>query len=69
MMGLVRQTLQKILQWILLRSTQTIWSIDVPHASKEDGTRVRAKIIKRVNEYKDGMDDQTEPPRSQSSNA
>jgi hypothetical protein len=28
--------------------------------------RVRAKIIKRVNEYKDGMlDDPTEPPRSQ----
>jgi hypothetical protein len=32
---------------------------------KEDGTPVRAKIIKRVNEYKDGCwMTQTEPPRS-----
>jgi hypothetical protein len=36
---------------------------NVPHASQEDGTRVRAKIIKRVNEYKDECwMIQTEPP-------
>jgi hypothetical protein len=36
---------------------------------KEDGTRVRAKIIKRVNEYKECWMTPTEPPRSPSSNA
>jgi hypothetical protein len=47
-MGLVKQTLRtEILQWILLRSTDNLVDRTFLMPPREDGTRVRAKIIKR----------------------